>query len=199
METQFSYKFLLGVDEAGRGPLAGPVAVGVVSVPKGFDIKKHFPTANDSKQLREAARESIYKEMEGRKAAGEIDFCVRFTAASTIDRVGITRAVTRGVWSGVRSLAPKPAYAFVKLDGLLHAPPNYEQETIVKGDALEPVISLASIVAKVRRDRLMKKLAEEYPHYLFEIHKGYGTAKHYTMLAKYGPSVIHRRSFLHLP
>lgn len=189
----------MGVDEAGRGPLAGPVAVGAVMAPSRFDIRAAFPGVNDSKKLSEDLRETIYREMEGRQKAGEISFCVRFASASTIDTIGITRAVRRGVYSGVRKLAPEPTRVRVLLDGLLHAPAEYEQETIIKGDALEPVISLASIAAKVRRDRLMKKLAEEYPNYLFEVHKGYGTKKHYEMLEKWGVSDIHRRSFLHLP
>jgi ribonuclease HII len=191
------YSHILGVDEAGRGPLAGPVAVGIVSVPVHFNIRAAFPEVNDSKLLSESTRESIYKELEGRAAVGELSFCVRFAAASTIDKLGITRAVKRSVWSGVRKLAPDPGTARVLLDGLLYAPSEYAQETIVKGDALEPVISLASIVAKVRRDRFMKRIASEYPEYMFEIHKGYGTKKHYEMLMKFGPSDIHRRTFLH--
>lgn len=189
-------KFLIGVDEAGRGPLAGPVAVGVVRVAANFDIRAAFPGVNDSKQISESLRETIYKEMEVRAKAGEISFCVRLAHASTIDRVGITKAVKKSVWSGVRSLAPDPLATRVLLDGLLHAPDEYEQETIIKGDALLPVISLASIAAKVRRDRLMKRLALVYPEYLFEVHKGYGTKKHYEALKKWGPSDIHRLSFL---
>ena|SRR3569623_1374258 len=192
------YSHILGVDEAGRGPLAGPVAVGVVKVAADFDIKKAFPDANDSKQLSERLREAIYKEMEGRRKAGEIDFCVRFVGAKAIDSMGITRAVRRGVWSGVHSLAPEPAFAFVKLDGLLKAPDEYEQETIIKGDALEPVISLASIAAKVKRDALMKRLAAQFPQYFFEAHKGYGTKKHYEAIEQWGPCAIHRLTFLGL-
>ena len=192
------YSHILGVDEAGRGPLAGPVAVGVVKVQRNFDIRKAFPGVNDSKQLSENARETIYREMQAREKAGEISFCVRFSSAHIINTFGITRAVRRGVWSGVRTLAPEASEVFVKLDGLLHAPDEYAQETIIKGDALEPVISLASIAAKVRRDRLMKSLAEKYPNYLFEVHKGYGTKKHYEAIAKWGISDIHRRSFLGL-
>ncbi len=192
------YSHILGVDEAGRGPLAGPVAVGVVKVRTRFDIKKAFPGVDDSKQLSEDVRESIYREMLVRKAAGDIDFCVRLVGASVIDEIGITRAVRRGVWGGVRVLAPQANDVFIKLDGLLHAPEAYAQETIIKGDALEPVISLASIAAKVRRDRLMKKLALLYPNYAFEVHKGYGTKKHYEAIEKWGISAIHRRSFLGL-
>ncbi len=189
-------EFLLGVDEAGRGPLAGPVAVGVVKVPFGFDIRKAFPGVNDSKQLSETLRETIYKEMQARRLAGDISFCVRLVGAQVIDTIGITRAVRRGVWSGVRSLSPESAGVRVLLDGLLHAPKEYEQETIIKGDAKEPVISLASIAAKVMRDRLMKRLAKEHPQYLFEVHKGYGTKRHYEALQKWGPSVVHRQTFL---
>jgi ribonuclease HII len=98
------------------------------------------------------------------------------------------------VWSGVRSLA-NPKDSFVKLDGLLQAPPEYAQETIIKGDALEPVISLASIVAKVRRDRLMKKMAKLYTRYGFDVHKGYGTAKHLAAIRKFGLCNIHRKTF----
>ena len=188
--------FLLGVDEAGRGPLAGPVSVGVVKVARGFDIRKAFPGVNDSKQLSETARETIYREMQSRQRAGDISFCVRLISADVIDTIGISKAVRRGVWSGVRKLAPEPKGVRVLLDGLLHAPEEYEQETIIKGDAKEPVISLASIAAKVTRDRLMKKLAEKYPNYFFEVHKGYGTKRHYEAIEKWGPSDIHRHSFL---
>ena len=192
------YSHILGVDEAGRGPLAGPVAVGAVMVRKNFDIRGAFPVANDSKQLSESMRETIYREMKVRRSAGDIDFCVRLIGAKTIDTIGITRAVRRGVWSGVRSLAANPESVFVKLDGLLKAPGEYAQETIVSGDALEPVISLASIAAKVTRDALMKKLALDYPQYFFEVHKGYGTRKHYEAIEKWGPSAIHRLTFLGL-
>lgn len=191
-----SLTHIIGVDEAGRGPLAGPVAVGVVKVVAGFDIRSAFPGVNDSKKLSEKKRETIYKEMERRMRGGEISFCVHFSEARTIDEMGITRAVHEGVFLGVKALAPEPLGARVLLDGLLHAPPEYEQETIIKGDSLEPVISLASIAAKVERDRLMRDLALEYPGYGFELHKGYGTKKHYAALRELGVSDIHRKSFL---
>ncbi|MDB5225780.1 MAG: rnhB [Candidatus Adlerbacteria bacterium] len=187
-------QWLVGVDEAGRGPLAGPVSVGVVAVPKRFDIRKAFPGINDSKQLTEEKREEIYKEALARAKAGDIKLCARLSSALYIDTRGITKAVRRGVWSGVRHLAD-PETSFVKLDGLLVAPPEYKQETIIKGDALEPVISLASIVAKVRRDRLMRTLAVQYPEYGFAIHKGYGTAKHRAAIGKFGLCELHRKTF----
>ena len=191
------YQWLVGVDEAGRGPLAGPVAVGVVAVPYRFDIKKAFPGVNDSKKLSEAAREEIYAEALARARAGDITLCARFTGALYIDTHGITQAVRRGVWSGVRSVA-EPESSFVKLDGLLNAPPEYRQQTIIRGDATESVISLASVVAKVRRDRLMKRLAAQHPQYGFEVHKGYGTQMHREAIGEFGLCELHRRSFCHL-
>ena len=190
------YSHIIGVDEAGRGPLAGPVAVGIVLVAAGFDIRAAFPKINDSKKLSEKVRETIYKEMQVREHSGEISFCVEFIDAHIIDTIGITASVRQGVHSGVRKLSIDPSGTKVLLDGLLHAPDEYEQETIIKGDALEPVISLASIAAKVERDWLMKKLAEEHPEYGFEAHKGYGTKAHYAAIKKHGILPIHRRSFL---
>ncbi len=191
-----TYTHIIGVDEAGRGPLAGPVAVGAVIVASGFDIRTAFPGVNDSKKLSEKKRETIYREMEERMRLGDVFFCVHFSEASTIDEIGITRAVHKGVYAGIRALAPEPKGIKVLLDGLLHAPEEYEQETIIKGDALEPVISLASIAAKVERDRLMQALALQYPGYGFEAHKGYGTRAHYKAIEERGVSGIHRRSFL---
>lgn len=189
--------WLVGVDEAGRGPLAGPVAVGVVAVPWRFDIRKAFPGVGDSKKLTEGMREEIYIEALARARAGEIRLCARLSGAVYIDTHGITRAVKRGVWGGVRHVAD-PETSNVLLDGLLKAPPEYRQETIIKGDSLEPVISLASIVAKVRRDRLMKKLARDYPEYGFEIHKGYGTLRHRQAIQAHGLCELHRQTFCHL-
>ena len=190
-------RVLIGVDEAGRGPLAGPVSVGIAMVPAGFNIRKAFPGINDSKQLTEKKREELYKIALVLKKAGTIDFCVRFASAETIDRIGITKAVTRGVWGGVKKLGRNPKEVHVLLDGLLHAPPEYSQKTIIRGDATEPIISLASIVAKVSRDRLMCRLAKQYPEYGFEIHKGYGTKSHRETLARMGISEVHRRTYCH--
>ena len=174
--------------------MAGPVSVGVVAVPKGFNIKRAFPGVGDSKQLSEALREEIYAEALLRARAGDIRLCVRYSSALYIDTRGIVPAVCRGVWSGVRSVA-LPRNSFIKLDGLLAAPPEYRQETIIKGDALEPVISLASIVAKVRRDRLMRAYAKKYPAYAFDVHKGYGTQKHRQAIGELGLCAIHRQTF----
>ena len=203
--------YLLGVDEAGRGPLAGPVAVGVISVPEGFDIGKAFPGVADSKKLSEKNREKIYERLvmlAGRSGdPGETEpmshgegvrFTVEFEDALVIDREGIVPAVRRALTRGVNALAPDAGIVRVLLDGALRAPDEYAQETVIHGDSLIPLISLASIAAKVERDRLMIALAKEYPEYGFDEHKGYGTRMHLEMLLKYGPCAIHRQSFLHL-
>lgn len=211
-------KFILGVDEAGRGPLAGPVSVGVIIVPEGFDVAKAFPGVADSKTLSEAKREKIYEMLVVRNMLGDTRFTVEFEDALTIDREGIVPAVRRALDRGVRALAPlktsrlsttgadsgasltgraPEADYFIQLDGSLRAPAEYEQETIIHGDSLVPLISLASIAAKVERDRLMCILAKEYPEYGFEAHKGYGTKAHYEKLLKHGLCAIHRRSFIH--
>ena len=192
-------RFLIGVDEAGRGPLAGPVAVGIVAVHEGFDVAKEFPGVADSKKLSEKRREEIFKMLEARAILGDVRFVVEFEDSETIDREGIAPSVKKALFRGVNFLVSK--YGFTKptilLDGALHAPGEYTQETIINGDELVPLISLASIAAKVTRDRLMKELALQFPQYGFEKHKGYGTKAHYAALAEHGPCAIHRRSFLH--
>jgi ribonuclease HII len=188
-------QFLVGIDEAGRGPLAGPLAVGVVVAHKSFAIAEMFPGVADSKVLSEKKREEIYSLVVKYAQQGLLRYTVIYVAAATIDRIGLTRATMRAVHGGVRKLAPEVAGYHVQLDGLLHAPKEYSQETIVRGDATEPIISLASIVAKVNRDRLMKRLAKKFPKYGFEIHKGYGTEFHRAQIRKFGISELHRKSF----
>lgn len=191
-------RYVIGIDEAGRGPLAGPVSVGAVVVPEGFDVAKEFAGVADSKKLSEKRREKIFEMLERRTEQGEVRFTVEFESAEVIDEEGITTAVHRALSRGVNKLAPDSAVVHVLLDGSLKAPSEYSQETITNGDELIPLISLASIVAKVSRDRLMLELAKKYPEYSFEKHKGYGTKLHYEMLKKYGLCDIHRRSFIHL-
>lgn len=204
-------KFTLGVDEAGRGPLAGPVSVGVVMVPEGFDVAKEFPGVQDSKKLTEGKREKLYEMLVARVARGDAHFAVEFESAATIDTEGIVPSVQKALNRGIEKCGSlvarsqtsenflKSSFDFhIFLDGSLHAPEEYAQETIIHGDALIPIISLASIAAKVERDHLMVALAKEYPEYGFETHKGYGTKMHYEKLLKYGLCAIHRRSFIHL-
>jgi ribonuclease HII len=189
---------LLGVDEAGRGPLAGPVAVGAVIVPAFFDIREQFPGIADSKVLSEKKREELFEMTERMQTEGILRYIVVFASAQTIDNDGITKAVRDAVYKGIQTLAPEAEGVRVLLDGLLHAPPEYVQETIVRGDATEPVISLASIAAKVSRDRLMKTMGEKFPHYGFEKHKGYGTKAHKEAIAAHGLCEEHRKTFCHL-
>ncbi|MHB1769668.1 MAG: ribonuclease HII [Minisyncoccota bacterium] len=190
-------RFILGVDEAGRGPLAGPVAIGVVAVPEGFDVAKEFPGVADSKKLSEKKREALFRALAARAVSGDVRFSVEFENAETIDQEGIAAAVERAVARGVHALTRDVVSARVQLDGALHAPSEYEQETIIRGDESVPLISLASIAAKVMRDRLMTELSSAYPLYGFERHKGYGTPAHYEALRRHGLCAIHRRSFIH--
>lgn len=189
-------RFVLGVDEAGRGPLAGPVAVGVVAVPERFIVAREFPGLADSKQMSPLARAKMFRLLKVRVRQGDIRFCVRCTSAKRIDAWGLSRAVASATARGIRFLAPEPGGVSVFLDGLLTAPDEYAQQTIIGGDEAVPIIALASIAAKVVRDRLMTRLGKQFPEYGLEKHKGYGTEAHYQALKKYGPSAIHRRSFI---
>lgn len=190
-------EYVLGVDEAGRGPIAGPVAVGIVRAPTNFDFFGVFPRLNDSKKLSEKRREALFDILCEQAHLGTLSFCVKSVDAKTIDREGINPSVRCCVHTGIRDLSPTPL-SKVFLDGLLSAPKEYEQETIEGGDATVPIIMLASIAAKVSRDRLMRVFANKYPHYGFEQHKGYGTPAHYQAIKEHGPCPIHRRTFLHI-
>jgi ribonuclease HII len=187
---------IVGVDEAGRGPLAGPVAVGTVAVTEGFDLLAVFDGLNDSKKVSEKKRERIFKMLEEFSARGEIYFHVELIPSTFIDEKGIVPAVRLGVERGVRKLLPNPADGKVFLDGSLSAPKEYSQETIIGGDAIVPAIMIASIAAKVTRDRYMVAIANTFPHYAFDVHKGYGTKAHFAALDEYGMCDEHRRSFL---
>jgi ribonuclease HII len=189
-------RLLIGIDEAGRGPLAGPVAVGVVAVPKGYRLKKRFPGVADSKKLSPKKREVLFALLEAAAKRGEVSFVVEFSSASYIDSKGITLAVTKALVRGLSKMAPTHAFvAKVLLDGSLKAPPQYKQKTIIRGDATEPIISLASIAAKVVRDRHMVRLAKKFPRYGFDVHKGYGTKMHGQAIERFGRCPEHRRSF----
>ncbi len=188
---------IIGVDEAGRGPIAGPVSVGVVAVEDGFDLLAAFPGLNDSKQLSEKKRETLFLLLEEAVARGDLQFRVELSSAKMIDDEGIVPAIRNALGRGLRSLLPSPADGKVFLDGSLHAPKEYVQETIIGGDGIVPAIMLASVAAKVVRDRMMVTgIAERFPLYGFEKHKGYGTKAHYAAIAEFGFCEEHRRSFL---
>jgi len=191
-------QYVLGVDEAGRGPLAGPVAVGVVKVKEGYDILSVFPGLNDSKKLSEKKREGLFKTLQQEMRAGNVEAVVCLSSAKMIDEKGIAYAVRHALTRGVQKLLPNPIDGKVWLDGSLRAPSVYTQETVIGGDGLIPAIMLASIAAKVTRDHLMLKKDELYPIYGFAAHKGYGTKTHMEAIRTHGPCPEHRKSFLHL-
>lgn len=188
-------KYILGVDEAGRGPLAGPVAVGVVLAPEEFDFLTAFPGLNDSKKLSEKKREILFAKLVELTNTGTLRVAVVLKSAKEIDGRGIAVAVRSAVHEGVRKLLPNPEEGKVYLDGALRAPEEYRQEVVIGGDGLIPAIMLASIAAKVSRDHHMVRLSAKYPEYGFEKHKGYGTKAHIALIREHGLSDIHRRSF----
>jgi ribonuclease HII len=187
--------YVVGIDEAGRGPLAGPVAIGAVVVPLNFK-KNFFKSIKDSKQLSPADRELWFAlALEARKE-GKLDFAVSLVSEKVIDRRGIAYAIRLGIKRSLISLGvPEDSQVF--LDGGIKAPREFiHQLTVIKGDEKIPIISLASIVAKVIRDKKMVKLSKKFPEFNFQKHKGYGTLEHRQAIQKFGPTVIHRRSFL---
>lgn len=190
-------KWLVGVDEAGRGPLAGPVAVGVAVVPMDFDWDL-IPGVGDSKKVSPKNREAVFLRAHELKTNKVIDFKVSLISVSVIDTKGITYAVRLGIQKCLASLNLDPNVCDVRLDGLLKAPEEFlTQATIIKGDSKEKSIGLASILAKVTRDRHMEAQALKYPLYNFDVHKGYGTKKHLDYIKLYGLSAIHRHTFCH--
>lgn len=194
-------KVIIGVDEAGRGPLAGPLALGVFSCVKTsiLNFEKVFfgnEGIKDSKKMSPKRREEVFKKIKELEKSGQLKWKVVMVNARIIDRDGISKATTKAIVSALSKLKIEPFEARVLLDGLLKAPSEYQnQKTIIKGDEKELVIALASVCAKVSRDNLMVKLAKKYPKYGFEIHKGYGTKLHLEMIKRYGISVIHRSTF----
>lgn len=188
-------KALVGVDEAGRGPLAGPVSVGVVRVSNMREVKKVFPHVKDSKQLSEKRREEWFASIQKLKKEGHLTYGVALVSASHIDTRGIVDAIQFGMKKAL-AMAGARSTDNLKLDGGLRAPAQFKnQKAYIKGDATHLEIALASICAKVLRDRRMVALAKSYPLYGFEIHKGYGTAGHIKAIKKHGLSKLHRKTF----
>ena len=187
-------KWIVGVDEAGRGPLAGPVAVGMVKVPANFDWGQ-ITGVGDSKKIKEADREKILAEAKELRYRGHLDFVVSMVGSSVIDEKGISFAIELAIKRNIKKLGLSPNECEVKLDGSLHAPSEFTQETIIKGDDKELVIGLASIAAKVTRDKYMEKIARQYFQYGLEVHKGYGTKSHREAITRFGKSPIHRVSY----
>jgi ribonuclease HII len=204
------YKYIIGVDEVGRGPLAGPVAVCAFKIPAGilprqieflfdwggFMSTKKSGRIKDSKKLTSDKREEIFARLKILKKEKTVDYFVSYESAKRIDKLGISKAIKNCLEKSLAKLKVKPEQCLILLDGGLHAPEKYKnQKTIIKGDEKERAIAFASIVAKVSRDTLMCKLSKKYPKYCFEIHKGYGTKKHCEAIKKNGLSKEHRRCF----
>lgn len=180
------YRIICGVDEAGRGPLAGPVYAGAVILPEGYVVEG----VNDSKKLSEKKRDLLYD-----KIIKEcISYSVGIATEKEIDEINILQATFLAMKRAVEGLNIQPDIALI--DGNKKPGLDIAEWDIVKGDAKSASIAAASIIAKVSRDRYMLEMAEKYPEYHFEKHKGYGTKLHYEMIEKYGISEIHRKSFL---
>jgi ribonuclease HII len=186
----------IGIDEVGRGPIAGPVAVGAFVFLKPT-ARKLFRGVKESKQLSEAQREEWFGRIEAAQKSGQVNFAVTFQSEKIIDGKGLSYAIKTALITSLYALKVTPKSARVLLDGGLKAPANYlNQKTIIKGDEKEMVIALASICAKVLRDRKMNQLHNKHPAYGFMSHKGYGTRSHYAAIKKHGMLSCHRRSFL---
>jgi len=180
------YQYICGVDEAGRGPLAGPVCAAAVILPKGMIIEG----VNDSKKLTEKKREALFDVI----CEKALSYSIVFADVAEIEEVNILRATMNAMKRAVESLDVKADFAYI--DGNTMPPIDIDGECIVKGDAKSMSVACASILAKVSRDRLMLKYADEYPEYGFEKHKGYGTKVHTEAIREFGPCAIHRPSFL---
>ena len=180
------FRLLCGVDEAGRGPLAGPVCAAAVILPRGLAIVD----LNDSKKLTEKKREALYHVI----CEKALSFGIAFASVEEIEEFNILNATFLAMNRALAQLDPRPELALI--DGNRNTGIQMPSRCVVKGDARCADIAAASILAKVTRDRYMLEMAEQYPEYHFEQHKGYGTRLHYEALREYGPSPIHRMSFL---
>lgn len=180
-----SHGVICGIDEAGRGPLAGDVYAAAVILPEGVFIEG----LDDSKKLSEKKREALFGEITEKAQ----DYCIATASAEEIDELNILNATFLAMNRAVNGLSVKPDFALVDGNRLPGLP--CEGQTVVKGDSLSASIAAASILAKVARDRYMQELDQRYPEYLFAKHKGYGTKLHYEMVARYGLCPEHRKSF----
>ena len=180
------FSLICGVDEAGRGPLAGPVCAAAVILPRGFEIEG----LDDSKKLSKKKREKLFDDI----VNAAVSYGIAFAGVEEIEEYNILGATFMAMNRAIGQLSPKPELALI--DGNRNKGIGIESRCVVKGDSKCADIAAASILAKVTRDRYMLEMAEKYPQYRFEQHKGYGTKLHYEMLREYGPSPIHRRDFL---
>jgi len=180
------YELICGVDEAGRGPLAGPVCAAAVILPKYVDI----PGLNDSKKLSDKKRRELFPVIK----ENALSYAICFADEKEIDEINILQATLTAMERAITELKIKPDLALI--DGNRNKDFGVPSETVVKGDSRSASIAAASVLAKVTRDDLMLEMADKFPGYGFEIHKGYGTKAHYAALSELGPCAIHRMTFL---
>lgn len=180
------FQLLCGVDEAGRGPLAGPVFAAAVILPRGLVIEG----LNDSKKLTEKKREALFEPI----CRAALAYGIASAGVEEIEELNILGATFLAMNRAIEQLSPRPELALI--DGNRNSGIAFPSRCVIKGDARCADIAAASVLAKVSRDRTMLELAQRYPEYHFEQHKGYGTKLHYEALREYGPSPIHRPSFL---
>lgn len=180
------YALVCGADEAGAGPLAGPVYAAAVILPEDFDL----PWLNDSKKVTPKRREVLFDQI----CTQAVAWAVASVGEREIDEINILNARLKAMDLAIHKLDPAPDFALI--DGNRNSGITLPNRAVVHGDSLSASISAASVLAKVSRDRYMLEMAKRYPEYHFERHKGYGTKLHYEMLRQYGPCPIHRRSFL---
>ena len=185
--VESGYKYIAGVDEAGRGPLAGPVVAAAVILPEEFSSNQ----LNDSKKLSSSKREKIYNELMNVDSKVISAFAV--IDEVVIDKINILRATHKAMAQASSNLSIEPS--FVIIDGMPIKDFPFNNESIIKGDSKSLSIAAASVIAKVERDRIMLNYSKEYPEYKFDKHKGYGTKLHLDALKKFGPCKIHRKSF----
>ncbi len=185
MARRHGYHVVAGIDEAGRGPLAGPVVAAAVILPEHFEL----PGLNDSKQLSERQRNRLFPMIHEQALAVGIGV----SRADEIDHINILQATLKGMTRAVQRLAVQPDFLLV--DGISPVPVGIEQKTLTKGDCRSLSIAAASVVAKVVRDRIMVAYDRLFPEYGFASHKGYGSQGHRDAIARYGPCICHRRSF----
>ena len=183
---ELGYTAVCGIDEAGRGPLAGPVCAAAVILPTDL----HIDGLNDSKKLTEKRREELYPII----CEKAIAYGIAFASHEEIDKINILQATFLAMERALAQLEGKADFALI--DGNREKDFGIPVKTVVKGDSLSANIAAASVLAKVTRDRYMLEMAKEYPAYGFEVHKGYGTKRHYEALQEHGPCAIHRMSFL---
>lgn len=194
-------KYVIGIDEVGRGPIAGPLVVCACAVDSSFDTLSLFPgrILKDSKKLTEKKREVIFSKLNTFIEDKSIIYGLGEVSAEEIDTIGLSQAIINAVKLALDAVHVQgvPRDIHIYLDGSLYAPEEYtQQETIIKGDEKIGEMALASIIAKVYRDNVMREVAKEYPLYGFENHVGYGTATHYEAITKHGLTPHHRKSFL---